>query len=147
MSQHSWPNEKVLMFEEINFWSVIILIPEARFYGYWQWSERVKVFVTQLCPTLGEPRECSTPGASVRGIIYAKIPEWVAISLSRWAFRQRDSALQVDSLLSEPPGKPTVKWNKLKTAEFEADKVSLQCHARRWVLSARNPSRASTKHF
>ena len=39
--------------------------------------------VTQLCPTLYDPVDCSPPGSSVRGILQARILEWVAISFSR----------------------------------------------------------------
>ena len=39
--------------------------------------------ITQLCPTLCHPVDCSPPGSSVRGILQARILEWVAISSSR----------------------------------------------------------------
>ena len=39
-----------------------------------------KVLVTQLCPTLCDPIDCSPPGSSVHGIFQARILEWVAIS-------------------------------------------------------------------
>ena len=39
--------------------------------------------VSQLCPTLCNPMDCSPPGASVHGIFQARILEWVAISSSR----------------------------------------------------------------
>ena len=39
--------------------------------------------VAQLCPTLCDPVDCSPPGSSVRGIVQARILEWVAISYSR----------------------------------------------------------------
>ena len=42
-----------------------------------------KVKVTQLCPTLCDPTDCSPPGSSVHGILQARILEWVAISFSR----------------------------------------------------------------
>ena len=38
------------------------------------------VLVTQLCPTLGDPMECSPPGSIVLGIHQARILEWVTIS-------------------------------------------------------------------
>ena len=38
--------------------------------------------VTQSCPTLCNPMDCSPPGSSVRGILQARILEWVAISFS-----------------------------------------------------------------
>ena len=41
---------------------------------------KVKVLVTQSCPTLWEPRDCSPPGSSVHGILQARILEWVATS-------------------------------------------------------------------
>ena len=43
----------------------------------------VCVLVTQSCPTLCDPRDCSPPGSFVRGILQARILEWVAISFSR----------------------------------------------------------------
>ena len=48
------------------------------------------VLITQLCPTLCDPVDCSPPGSSVHGIFWARIPEWVAISFSRGSFRPRN---------------------------------------------------------
>ena len=39
--------------------------------------------VTQSCPNLCDPVDCSLPGSSVHGILQARILEWVAISFSR----------------------------------------------------------------
>ena len=39
--------------------------------------------VAKLCPTLCDAIDCSLPGSSVRGILQAKILEWVAILFSR----------------------------------------------------------------
>ena len=53
--------------------------------------------------------DCSPPGASVRGILQARILEWAAISFSRGSFQSKDwtqATLQADSLLSEPLGSP-----------------------------------------
>ena len=36
--------------------------------------------VTQSCPTLYDPMDCSPPGSSVHGTLQASILEWVAIS-------------------------------------------------------------------
>ena len=36
--------------------------------------------VTQSCPTLSDPMDCSLPGSSVHGIFQARVPEWVAIA-------------------------------------------------------------------
>ena len=43
----------------------------------------VKVLVTQLCPTLCDPRDSSPSGSSVYGILQEIILEWVAIPVSR----------------------------------------------------------------
>ena len=40
------------------------------------------MLVTQSCPTLCNPTDCSLPGSSVHGILQAGIPERVAISFS-----------------------------------------------------------------
>ena len=46
--------------------------------------------VAQSCPTLCDPMDCSLPGSSVRGILQARILEWVAISFSRRSSPPRD---------------------------------------------------------
>ena len=55
--------------------------------------------------TLGYLMDCGPPGSSVHGILQARILEWVAISSSR-GIKPGSPALQADSLVSEPPGKP-----------------------------------------
>ena len=46
--------------------------------------------VTQLCPSLCSPVDCSLPGSSVHGIFKARVVEWVAISFSRRSSQPRD---------------------------------------------------------
>ena len=46
--------------------------------------------VTQSCPTLCNPTDCSLPGSSVHGIFQTRILERVAISFSRGSSRPRD---------------------------------------------------------
>ena len=50
----------------------------------WKWEN-----VTQSCPTLCDPMDCSPPGSSVHGILQARILEWVAILFSRASSRSR----------------------------------------------------------
>ena len=38
--------------------------------------------VTQSCPTLSDPMDCSPPGSSVHGIFQARVLEWGAIVFS-----------------------------------------------------------------
>ena len=72
-------------------------------------GESVKV-VVHSCLTLFDPMDCSPPGSSVHGILQVRILEWVAIPFSGYlpnpGIKPRSPALQADSLLSEPPGKP-----------------------------------------
>ena len=39
--------------------------------------------VTQSCPTLRDPMDCSLPGSSIHGIFQARVLEWVAIAFSQ----------------------------------------------------------------
>ena len=50
-----------------------------------KWSE-----VTQSCPTLCDPMDCSLPGSPIHGILQAIVLEGVAISFSRGSSRPRD---------------------------------------------------------
>ena len=64
-----------------------------------------KVKVAQLCLTLCDPMDCI-----VHGVLQARILEWVAFPFSRGSSQPRDqtqvSALQAESLPTEPPGEP-----------------------------------------
>ena len=48
------------------------------------------VLVTQSCPTLYYPMDCSPPGSFVQRILQARIEEWVTISFSRESSQTRD---------------------------------------------------------
>ena len=48
--------------------------------------QRVESEITQSCPTLSNPMDCSLPGFSVHGIFQARVLEWVAIAFSEWKF-------------------------------------------------------------
>ena len=39
--------------------------------------------VTESCPTLRDPMDCSPPGSSVHGILQARRLEWVVVSFTR----------------------------------------------------------------
>ena len=71
----------------------------------------MKKLVAQSCPTLCNPMDCSPPGSSDHGILQARILEWVAIplpgNLPNPGIEPGSYALQADSLVSEPPGKPS----------------------------------------
>ena len=69
----------------------------------------MKVLGTQSCPAL-----CDLPGSSVPGILQARILKWVAFpslgNLPGPGIKLWSPALQTDSLLSEPPGKPCIYY-------------------------------------
>ena len=93
----------------------------AAVYGIVQSRTRLKrfssssssVLITQSCPTLWDITDCSLPGSSVHGDFPGK-----NIGVSRHFLLQRifptqgtepgSPTLQVDSLPSEPPGKPYI---------------------------------------
>ena len=51
------------------------------------------VKVSQLCLALCDPMDCNPLDSSVRGILQARILEWVAISYSRGIFLTQESNL------------------------------------------------------
>ena len=58
--------------------------------------------------------DCSLPSSSVHGILQARILKWLPCpppgDLPNLGIKPRYSALQVNSLPSEPPGKDLNKW-------------------------------------
>ena len=46
--------------------------------------------VAQPYPTLCDPMDCSPPGSSVRGMLQARVLEWVAFPFSRGSSQPRD---------------------------------------------------------
>ena len=79
---------------------------------------RVCVLITQLCPTLCDSMDYSPPGSSVRGILQARILEWVPFP-SPWdlpdpGIEPMSPALQADALPSELRGKPLLMHASLK---------------------------------
>ena len=60
-----------------------------------------KVKVTQSCPTLCDPTDCSPPGFSVHGILQARILECIAIPFSRGSSQPRDQT-QVSHIAGDP---------------------------------------------
>ena len=60
----------------------LVYFPKAYFV---KWSE-----VTQSCPTLCNPMDCSLPGFSIHRIFQARVLEWVAISFSRGSSQPRN---------------------------------------------------------
>ena len=85
--------------------------------------------VTQSCPTLCDPMDCSPPGSFVhgdsldkntRGGLSCPPPE----DLPNPEIEHRSPALQANSLQSEPPGKPV----KLLNTKVHIPSSRLQVH-------------------
>ena len=65
--------------------------------------------VTQSCPTLSDPMDCSPPGSSVHGIFQARVLEWGAIAFSgrkeQWPHKRlSQTALWVSGSLQQRRG-------------------------------------------
>ena len=75
-----------------------------------QFQVIVLLLVTQPCPILCYPTDCSLPGSSVDGILEARILEWVAIPFSKGFSWPRNWTQVFHTtgrfLTSEPSGKP-----------------------------------------
>ena len=69
----------------------------------WTASE---VKVAQLCPTLCNTIECSLPGSSIMELSRQEYWSGLPWGSSQVRDRTQSPALQVDSLTTEPPGKP-----------------------------------------
>ena len=50
--------------------------------------------VTQSCPTLSDPMDCSLQGSSIHGISQARVLEWGAIAFSGHRTRKHQSSFQ-----------------------------------------------------
>ena len=78
--------------------------------SWWGLSVKVKVLVPQLCPTLCDPVDSSLSGSSVFGILQVTIQVGLPFpspgDLPDTGIKPGSPALQMDSLRSEPPGKP-----------------------------------------
>ena len=81
--------------------------------------------VTQSCLALCDPMEYSPPGSSVHGIsqqeYWSGLPCPPPVDLPNPGIELRSSAFQVDSLPSEPPGKP--KNTRIGTLSLLQEKV------------------------
>ena len=84
--------------------------------------------VTQSCPTLSDPMDCSLPGSSVHGICQARVLEWAAIAFSRYA---DDTILMAES-------EEEVK-SLLLIVKEESEKVGLKLNIQKTKIMASGP--------
>ena len=84
------------------------VIPHSFWLSIFPWNiklKKVKTEVTQSCPTLCNPMDCSLPGSSLHGILQARVLEWVDISFSRGSSRSKDQ-----TQVSHIPGRHFNLW-------------------------------------
>ena len=86
------------------------------------WSE-----VTQLSLTLCDPMDYSLPGSSFRGILQARVLEWVVISFSRGSSQPRDW-----TRVSHIPGRCFNLW---ATREAHQGLGFIKCLLALWLAS------------
>ena len=91
--------------------------------------------VTQLCPILCNPLDCSPPGSSGHGIFQARILEWVARLFFRGSSNQGSNpclmspTLQMGSLPKHHPGiPPSIYCSILKTSHRSISSARLRAH-------------------
>ena len=90
------------------------------------------MLVSQSCPILCDPVDCSPPGSSVHGILQARIVEWIVIPFSRGSFQPRDQTRQILYHLSHQ-GSPVIYSRKVIIAFlcklFAMQQISVQMHS------------------
>ena len=110
--------------KQVMSWRESLVIHLSHIYLIWFWSpvfsvsfvaliERVGLLVTQSCPTLCNPMDCSPPGSSVgfpRQENWSGLPYSSPGYLPHLGIEPESPALQADSL-SEPPG-PSLSFIK-----------------------------------
>ena len=81
--------------------------------------EFLRIYMLSSVQLFVNPMDCSPPGSSVHRILQSRVLEWVTMlsssGSSRLKDRLRPPELQVDSLLSEPPGKPSLYLGTIQT--------------------------------
>ena len=100
-------------------------------WSLWKWTwrldeKKVKVSVTQFCPTVWQYMDCSSPGSSVHGILQARILEWVATSYSRGSSPNLRDRTQVLCFT----GRFSTTW----ATAFTSNKNNLQMKSRRTLI-------------
>ena len=100
--------------------------------------------VTQSCPTLSNPMDCSLPGSSVHGIFQARVLEWVAIAFSKlYPLLTAAKSLQscptlCDPIDGSPPGSPIPGILQARILEWVAISFS---NAWKWEVKVKSLSR------
>ena len=95
--------------------------------------------VSQSCPTLRDPMDCSLPGSSFHGIFQARVLEWVAIAFSgmsfivEWSWQRKESfTLQIYQYkLSKQKNREKEDWGDRKEQrlrDLRDNSISVDIH-------------------
>ena len=80
--------------------------------------------VTESCPTLSDPMDCSPLGSSIHGSFQARVLEWGAIAFCMFAAaaaKSLQSCLTLcDAIDGSPPGSPVPGILQARTLEWVA---------------------------
>ena len=101
--------------------------------------QSVPCLVTQLCPTLFDPMDCSSPGSSVHGGFLGKNTRVSCHPVLQGIFPTQGSNpgllhLQADSLPSEPPGKPNIRVKRKKEQSFGSIIWLARVNTQAWLV-------------
>ena len=88
--------------------------------------------VTQSCPTLSDPMDCSPPGSSIHGIFQARVLEWDAIAFSIVSIHALTFNLS-RHFLTQPVFVFSHHKSSFSKGSFSPVKVSLHFHSP-WFL-------------
>ena len=88
-------------------------------------KKKIESEVTQSCPTLSDPMDCSRPGSSIHGIFQARVLERGAIAFSQNVTAATAKSLQscptlCDPIDGSPPGSPIPGILQARTLEWVA---------------------------
>ena len=86
--------------------------PEIKLSTLDHWKSKSEV--AQSCPTLCDPMDCSLPCSSIRGILQARILEWVAIFFSRRSSQPTDQ-----TRVSHIAGRHFTIWATREAKKFQ----------------------------
>ena len=74
--------------------------------------------VSQSCPALRDPMDCSLPGSSVQGIFQARVLEWIAIAFSNAKNKGQHFAVIFEAKI--------MQWERAQALEIEESKFIFQ---------------------
>ena len=107
--------------------------------------------VTELCPTVSDPMDCSTPGSSVHGIFQARVLEWgaIAFSLRNAGLEETQAGIKIagrnisnfryaDDTTLMAESEEELKSLLMKVKE-ESEKVGLKLNIRKTKIMASGP--------